>query len=77
MQSEPDPVLDLLALVLHRVMRMRLKANGSQHSPSSALNLLRRIQQHRATIGERAYSGVSKTTTEQLDLFDALKLRKP
>lgn len=66
-----------LALVLHRVMRMRLKANGSQHSPSSALNLLRRIQQHRATIGERAYSGVSKTTTEQLDLFDALKLRKP
>jgi transposase len=66
-----------LALVLNRVMRMRLKANGSHHSPSSALNLLRRIQQHRATIGERAYSGVSKTTTEQLDLFDALKLRKP
>ena len=66
-----------LALVLHRVMRMRLKANGSKHSPGSALSLLRRVQQHRATIGERAYTGVSKTTTEQLDLFDALKLRKP
>lgn len=66
-----------LALVLHRVMRMRLKATGSKHSPSSALALLRRIQQHRATIGDHAFSGVSKTTTEQLELFDALKLRKP
>lgn len=66
-----------LALVLHRVIRMRLKATGSKHSPGSALALLRRIQQHRATIGERAYCGVSKTTTEQLELFDALKLRKP
>ena len=35
------------------------------------------ISTNAATIGERAYSGVSKTTTEQLELFDALKLRKP
>lgn len=66
-----------LALVLHRVVRMRLKASGSRHSPSSALALLRRIQQHRASIGERSYSGMSKATTEQLDLFGALKLAKP
>lgn len=66
-----------LALVLHRVMRMRLKAHGSRHSPSTALELLRRIQQHRATIGAHAYTGISKATPEQLELFDALKLRKP
>jgi hypothetical protein len=39
--------------------------------------LLRRIQQHRATIGERSYAGVSKTTPEQLSLFEALALRAP
>ena len=66
-----------LALLLHRVMRMRLKAHGSRHSPSTALELLRRIQQHRASIGAHAYTGIGKATAEQLELFDALKLRKP
>ena len=56
---------------------MRLEANAGKYSPGSALSLRCRVQQHRATIGERACSGVSKTTTEQLDLFDALKRRKP
>jgi transposase len=66
-----------LALLLHRVMRQRLKANGSPHSPSTALELLRRIQQHRATLAERSYTGVSKTSPEQLSLFEALNLRAP
>ena len=66
-----------LALLLHRVMRQRLKASGSPHSPSTALELLRRIQQHRATIAERSYAGLSKTTPEQLALFDALNLNAP
>jgi transposase len=66
-----------LALLLYRVMRQRLKASGSPHSPSTALELLRRIQQHRATIGEHSYSGLSKTTPEQLSLFEALDLRAP
>lgn len=66
-----------LALILYRVMRMRLKAHGSMVSPKTALELLRRIQQHRATIGGHAYAGVSKTTQEQLDLFAALELPKP
>jgi transposase len=66
-----------LALVLYRIMRMRLKAHGSTVSPKTALELLRRIQQHRATIGDHAYTGVSKTTQEQLDLFTALALPKP
>lgn len=66
-----------LALVLYRIMRMRLKAHGSERSPKTALEILRRIQQHRATIGDHAYTGISKTTQEQLDLFEALKLPKP
>lgn len=66
-----------LALVLYRVMRLRLKANGSSVSPKTALELLGRIQQHRATIGKQAYTGISKTTQEQLDLFGALELSTP
>lgn len=63
-----------LALVLYRVMRMRLKAHGSSASPKTALELLRRIRKYRATIGEHTYAGISKTTQEQLDLFAALGL---
>jgi hypothetical protein len=29
--------------VLYRIMRMRLKANGSTYSPKTALELLRRL----------------------------------
>jgi transposase len=66
-----------LALLLYRVMRMRLKASGSDHSPKTTLEILRRIQQHRVMIGQHAYTGTSKTTSEQLNLFAALKLAKP
>ncbi len=66
-----------LALVLYRVIRMRLKAKGHSASPRTALDLLARIQRHTAHIGERTFKGTSKTTQEQLDLFDALRLPKP
>lgn len=66
-----------LALVLYRVMRMRLKAKGHDASPRTALDLLGRIQKHTAHIGERTFNGTSKTTPEQLDLFDALSLPRP
>jgi len=66
-----------LALVLYRVMRMRLKARGHSASPRTALDLLARIQKHTAHIGDRTFNGTSKTTPEQLNLFDALSLPKP
>lgn len=66
-----------LALVLYRVMRMRLKARGHTASPRTALALLARIQKHTAHAGNRSLHGVSKTTSEQLDLFDAMNLPKP
>jgi len=66
-----------LALVLYRVIRMRLKARGHTASPRTALDLLARIQKHTAHIGTHTFNGTSKTTPEQLDLFDALRLPKP
>jgi hypothetical protein len=66
-----------LALVLWRVMRMRLRAGRHSASPRTALDLLARIQRHEARIGERAVNGLSTTTPEQLELFDALSLPKP
>lgn len=66
-----------LALVLYRVMRMRLKAKGHSASPRTALDLLARIQKHTAHAGNRSLHGISKTTPEQLDLFEAMNLPKP
>lgn len=66
-----------LALVLYRVMRMRLKAKGHTASPRTALDLLARIQKHTAHAGNRSLYGISKTTPDQLDLFDAMNLPKP
>lgn len=66
-----------LALTLYRVMRMRLKAKGHTASPRTALDLLARIQHHRAKIGERTVNGLSVTTPQQMELFDTLNLPKP
>jgi transposase len=66
-----------IALVLYRVMRMRLKEHGSKASPKTALELLRRIQQHKATVGTKEFTGISKTTREQLDIFSALQVAAP
>jgi len=66
-----------MALTLYRVMRMRLKAQRHGASPRTALDLLARIQKHTAHIGGRTFNGTSKTTQEQLDLFEAMGLKKP
>ncbi|MBW6495514.1 MAG: IS1634 family transposase [Burkholderiaceae bacterium] len=66
-----------MALTLYRVMRMRLKAQRHSASPRTALDLLARIQKHTAHIGNRTFNGTSKTTQEQLDLFEAMGLKKP
>lgn len=66
-----------LALVLHRVMRMRMKANGSPYSPQRALEMLSRIQKHRVEIDGKPFEGVSRIDPEQRDLFEALALPRP
>lgn len=66
-----------LALVLWRVMRMRLKAKGNATSPRRALDLLATLHQHVTRIGSTTTTGLTRQQPEQLDLFDALGLKKP
>ena len=66
-----------MALVMYRVMRMRLRQQGSLLSPKTALELLHRIQKHKATVGSKAFTGISKTTLAQIDIFSALQIPAP
>jgi len=67
-----------IALVLHRVMRMRLRAAGSKTSPERALELLRQLQRHRVHLpDDQTVTGLSTISTEQAQLFTSLKLPKP
>jgi transposase len=67
-----------LALVLYRVMRMHLHAGEKHTSPERALAKLRRIQHHRARIGQAsAISGITTIDQEQADLLGRLGIRKP
>lgn len=67
-----------LALILHRVMRQRLRDAKSNLSPERALTQLRRIQHHRATLeGAQPITGVSSITSEQAKLLDAIGVSKP
>ena len=66
-----------LALVLHRVMRMRLKQAGSPLSPTRAIELAQRIHYHQVMIRNRPQRGVTKLTAEQKELFDQLEIERP
>ncbi len=67
-----------LALVLHRVMRMRLKAKGHAASPERALQMLRQVQRHRIHLaGGTAVTGLSSISAAQADLFAALEVPRP
>ena len=67
-----------IALILHRVMRMRLKASSSNFSPERALQQLRRIQHHRVTLnGSAPAAGLSNIDQEQAAILSALTVGKP
>ena len=66
-----------LALVIYRVMRMRLKAKGNTNSPKTTLEILRRLQRHRVQLGDQRLTGIGKTSRQQLELFEALGVEKP
>ncbi len=70
-------LLCFLALVLHRLMRLRLKEAGSALSPARAIALAQRIQYHRVTLRHRKIEGVTKLTPEQKELFDQLGVERP
>jgi len=65
-----------MALILHRVMRMRAANSGV--TPERALQSLKRIQHHRVSInGAPPLCGVSSMTTEQNEVLTALKVKQP
>jgi transposase len=67
-----------LALVLYRVLRMRLKAQGNPNSPERALEIVRRIQYHQVTLHRRhTAAGLSTLSHEQKELFAAVQLPEP
>jgi len=73
-----DALICFIALVLHRVMRMRLKAAGNKNSPERALDLLRQLQRHRIHLSEdQTVIGLSSVSAGQAELFTSLKLPKP
>lgn len=67
-----------LALVLYRILRMRLKAGGQGISPTRALEIARRIQFHQVKLHRReTASGLTQLQPEQRDLFNVLDLPVP
>jgi transposase len=67
-----------MALVLHRVMRMRLRAANTGITPERALQSLKRIQHHRVSLnGAEPLSGVSSMTDEDSQMLKALKVKQP
>lgn len=68
----------MLALILYRVMRQRLRMSGSDLSPEAALADLRRIQRHSVSINNAApIAGISTIVQRQTDVLAALKIKKP
>ena len=67
-----------MALVLYRVMRMRLKSAKRSESPSTLLEQLKRIHQQTVeTSAGTTLTGLTEITPDQKSLFDALSLAPP
>jgi transposase len=67
-----------MALILHRVMRSRLHAASTTHTPERALEQLQRIQHHRVRLnGGAPVAGVSTVSAEQSEVLHALGIGKP
>jgi transposase len=67
-----------IALILHRVIRQRLRSANTGLSPERALQQLTRIQHHRIRIADgEPVSGVSSISSDQAGVFTALGVKKP
>jgi len=71
-------LIGFLALVLYRVLRLRLKDRGSAHSPERVLEIARRIQLHEVTLNQRHRAfGLTTPSPEQRELFELVALPLP
>lgn len=67
-----------MALILYRVMRMRLKAANRSESPATLLEQLKRIHQQTVqTPDGKTLTGLTEMTPAQKSLFAALELAPP
>jgi len=67
-----------VVLILYRAMRMRLRANNRDESPSRLLERLRRIHRQTVkTIDGQTLHGLTEVTSAQESLFAALQLPTP
>jgi hypothetical protein len=67
-----------MALVLYRVMRMRLRAAKRSESPTTLLEQLKRIHQQTAVTAKgKTLTGLTEITAAQKSLFAALDLTPP
>lgn len=67
-----------IALILYRVMRMRLRASDTQLSPERALDKLRRIQHHQVMVNDtQPVTGLSTISQEHTAILAALTIKKP
>ena len=67
-----------MALILHRVMRSRLRASHTGLTPERALEQLHRIQHHRVRLnGAPPVSGASSIPECQSEVLHALRVKKP
>lgn len=67
-----------LALILHRVLRLRLKASQRSESPGRLLEQLRRLQHQAVQIGQGPIiRGLTALAPAQKDLFAAVGLSAP
>jgi transposase len=72
--------IGFIALILQRLIRIRLRAKPVQNviSPERALAILRRIQTHRVVMpNNRTVTGISTIDAEQSAIFDSLGVKKP
>jgi len=69
--------LCFLALTVHRVLRMRLRARQADTSVERALDQLKSIQLHRVRIGAQELTGLTTLTQPQLSLFANLEVSRP
>lgn len=69
--------LCFIALILHRVIRQRLRQAEQSISPERALETLRRIQHHQIQLGGKNRSGITSLSPEQAVLLQSLRVEKP
>jgi len=67
-----------MALILYRVMRMRLQAANRGESPTALLAQFKRIQQQTVqTEDGQSLNGITEINPAQKSLFNALELKAP